>query len=115
MRDLLDRYHTSMTQLGNQMMQVLSLGLGLKEPYIKEQVILHDPVVLPHMFRYFPIESKRSVPRVFFDGIYTSKNWDDPCRLRILHAPNTKTKSPVSRLPNAFKAIKTAEVRVLVR
>ena len=72
MRELLDEYHSQMTDLGNQMMDLLSAGLGLEESYLKNHVTCHDPVVLPRMFRYFP--STTDLPCVD-DGMKEADVW----------------------------------------
>lgn len=55
MKSLFLDYHEQMKQLGNTMMCLLSKALGLKDKdYLNNHITLHDPVILPRMFRYLP-------------------------------------------------------------
>ena len=54
MRAVLQRYLKAMRQLGDQMMDLLSLALGLEENYLQAHVTELEPVLLPRMFRYLP-------------------------------------------------------------
>ncbi len=45
-------YHDQMRALGDQMMKILAIGLGLDEGYIQDNITQHEPVILPRMFRY---------------------------------------------------------------
>ncbi|KAL7563299.1 hypothetical protein ACA910_016659 [Epithemia clementina (nom. ined.)] len=54
MKDLFNEYHNQMKELGNRIMDVLSLGLGLPENCIQDRVTEGCPVILPRVFRYPP-------------------------------------------------------------
>ena len=58
MRDMVSRWLGAMKGLGDRMMDVLSLALGLRETYLREHVTERKPVVLPRLFRY-PPQQKR--------------------------------------------------------
>ena len=58
MKPLFLRYHEQMKGLGNRMMRLLALALDLPEDYLETHVTMHEPVVLPRMFRYLPQEEK---------------------------------------------------------
>ena len=57
MRDIFLKYHEEMKQLGNQMMRLLALALNLEEGSIENTVTERDPVILPRMFHYPPVQS----------------------------------------------------------
>ncbi len=52
MKEVFLAYHEQMRELGNRMMRVLAVGLGLEEGYIEDKITEHEPVILPRMFRY---------------------------------------------------------------
>lgn len=66
MRELYLEYHKQMTNLGNEMMRLLSKSLGLKENSIAENITENNPIILPRMFSYFPQES---------DNVKKTVNW----------------------------------------
>lgn len=55
MKEVFLKHNQAMKQLGDKMMSILSLGLGLDPDYLEYNVTMHEPVILPRMFRYFPL------------------------------------------------------------
>ncbi|KAK3275430.1 hypothetical protein CYMTET_16441 [Cymbomonas tetramitiformis] len=54
MRDLMLRYTEEVKRLGDRMMDLISLSLGLSEKYIQEHVTERDAIALVRMFHYPP-------------------------------------------------------------
>lgn len=54
MEETFEEYHGEMKKLGDRMMGMLSLGLGLEGDYMERHVTKGEPVLLPRMFRYLP-------------------------------------------------------------
>lgn len=52
MRALFTQYHKRMTELGDNMMDLLSQSLGLDAAFLQTHVTKHNPVILSRMFRY---------------------------------------------------------------
>ena len=52
LRNLVKEYTIEVVKLGNRMMDLVSLSLGLPEKYIQEHITKYEPVQLPRIFHY---------------------------------------------------------------
>ena len=57
-RDVINNYISQLTKLGDRMMNLIGLGLGLPEDFITSNITMDDPVVLPRIFHYPAQKSK---------------------------------------------------------
>ena len=56
-RDVINRYITELTNLGDRMMAMVSKALGLPEDFMEKNVTMNESVVLPRIFHY-PVQKK---------------------------------------------------------
>ena len=58
-RDVIAKYICALTELGDRMMEFISISLGLDAKYINKNITLGEPVVLPRIFNY-PAKKQRT-------------------------------------------------------
>ena len=110
MKPLFIEYHKQMKQLGNDVMQVLSLGLGLSRHSIQDKVTLGDPIILPRVFYYPPVPTsaatKSTTPTHYGIGPHSDYGFwtmivTDAPGLEFCH-PTNQTWHGVPHIPNSI-------------
>jgi len=107
-RKLISEYVTELTKLGDKMMELISLSLGLPEDFIARNVTLDEPVVLPRIFNYPPKKTTAENEAVESWGIGEHTDYGlwtmiltNAAGLEVMH-PRTKEMVQVPFLPDAF-------------